>query len=43
MEELKLIIEGLITNPETNLGFAMVLMVLGMIIPFLLKFLFPAE
>ncbi|MFA5768488.1 MAG: hypothetical protein WC871_02985 [Bacteroidales bacterium] len=43
MEELKLIIEQLIANPETNVGFAMILMVLGMIIPFLLRFLFPAE
>lgn len=41
MEELKLLINGLISNPETNVGFAMILMVLGMIIPFLLRFLFP--
>ncbi len=32
MDELKLIIEQLIANPETNGGFAMILMVLGMII-----------
>ncbi|MFA5443817.1 MAG: hypothetical protein WC262_02455 [Bacteroidales bacterium] len=43
MEEIILILKQLIHNPESNLGFAMILAVLGMIVPFILMFLFPEE
>jgi len=41
MEEIILILKQLIHNPESNLGFAMILTVLGMIVPFLLRLMFP--